>query len=154
VSEASELYKRILLPLDGSALAEQALPYALAQAERFQAELILLRVVEPLPRRTASLSQAAFEEAEGEMEICAREYLDGVAASVREQGISVQMATVVGSPPRMIVRFAETNQVDLIVTCTRGHSGLSRWLIGSVADRVMRGASVPVLLVRATKEMS
>ena len=53
-----------------------------------------------------------------------------------------------------IVRFAETNQADLIVICTRGHSGLSRWLIGSVADRVMRGASVPVLLVRTTKEMS
>ncbi len=49
------------------------------------------------------------------------------------------------------MRFAEANQVDLIVISTRGHSGLSRWLMGSVADRVLRGAKVPVLLVRAIK---
>lgn len=151
MSDVSEMYKRILLPLDGSALAEQALPHAIAQAERFQAELILLRVIEPLPKRGVSMSQAAFERAEEGMKAWAREYLEGVAASVQEQGIPVQVATMVGNLHKAIVRFAETNQVDLIVICTCGHSGLSRWLIGSVADRVACGAGAPVLLVRAEK---
>ena len=61
------------------------------------------------------------------------------------------MVIIEGSPHVEIVQFAEGNQVDLIVMSTRGQSGLSRWLMGSVADRVVRGASVPVLLVRASK---
>jgi nucleotide-binding universal stress UspA family protein len=146
------MYKHILLPLDGSALAEQALPHALAQAERFEAELTLLKVIEPLPRRGTSMSQAAFERAEEEMKTWAREYLEGVAGKLQEQGISVQTATPLDEPHRAIVRLAERNQVDLIVMCTRGQSGISRWLMGSVADRVVRGAKVPVLLVRALKK--
>jgi nucleotide-binding universal stress UspA family protein len=98
------------------------------------------------------MSQTAFERAEEEMKTWAGEYLEGVAASVQEQGIPVQVFTLFEDSHRAIVRFAEQNQVDLIVMCTRGQSGLSRWLMGSVADRVMRGASVPVLLVRASKE--
>ncbi len=151
MSDVGNLYKRILLPLDGSALAEQALPHAIAQAERFQAELVLLRVIEPLPRVGGGMSQATFERAEGEMKAWAQGYLEDLAASVKEQGIPVQVVTMMGHPHKAIVRFAETNQVDLIVISTRGHSGLSRWLMGSVADRVLRGAKVPVLLVRAIK---
>jgi nucleotide-binding universal stress UspA family protein len=146
------MYKHILLPLDGSALAEQALPHAIAQAERFEAKLTLLRVVEPLRRTGTGMSQSAFERAEEEMKTWAREYLEGVAGKLQEQGIPAQVVTPFEDPHRAIVRFAEQDQVDLIVMCTRGQSGLSRWLMGSVADRVMRGASVPVLLVRAAKE--
>lgn len=148
MSELGETYKRILLPLDGSALAERALPHAIAQAQRFDAELVLLKVIEPLPRR-GGLSQGAFERAEKELKTWALEYLEGIAASLKEQGISVRVATVIDDPHKAIVWFAESNQIDLIVMSTRGHSGLSRWLIGSVADRVVRGAKTPVLLVRA-----
>jgi nucleotide-binding universal stress UspA family protein len=152
VSDVSKLYKRILLPLDGSALAEQALPHAIAQAERFQAELVLLRVIEPLPRMGGGMSQTAFERAEEEMKAWAQGYLEDLAASVKEQGILVQLVTMKGHPHKAVVQFAEANQVDLIVISTRGHSGLSRWPMGSVADRVLRGAKAPVLLVRAQKE--
>lgn len=147
------MYKRILLALDGSALAEQALSHAVAQAERSQAELILLRVLEPLPR-DVGLSKAAIEKAEELTNNLAREYLERVAASVQERDIPVRVVTIEGRPHEEIVRFAETNQVDLIVMCTCGQSGrgLGRWLMGSVADRVVRGAHVPVLLVRASKE--
>ena len=62
------------------------------------------------------------------------------------------IATIKGRPHKNIIKFAETNQVDLIVMCTRGHSGISRWLMDSVADHVVRAANVPVLLVRARKE--
>ena len=142
------MYKRILLPLDGSSLAEQALPHAVAQAENFQAELILLKVLEPFAKyRNISL------EAAGRAEKAARElvheYLERVATGVRERGVSVRVVIVEGNPHEGIVSSAETEQVDLIVISTRGHSGLSRWLMGSVADRVVRGAGVPVLLVSA-----
>ncbi len=141
------MYKRIALPLDGSALAEQALPHAIVQAERCQAELVLLKVLEPL--QIHGLARPSIEWVAECTTTLAREYLECIAAKVKQHGIPVQVATTDGHPPVAIVRFAEANEVDLIVMCTRGHSGFRRWLMGSVADRVVRGASVPVLLARA-----
>jgi nucleotide-binding universal stress UspA family protein len=145
------MYKRILLPLDGSAFAEQALPHAVAHADRFRAELILLRVLDPLPRPPAAVP-GALQTAEDATMKFACEYLERLAADVQERGIRVHTATTVGRPHLQIIQYAETNRADLIVMSTRGQSGLSRWLMGSVADRVVRGANVPVLLVRAPKE--
>lgn len=142
------MYKRILLPLDGSPLAEQALPHAIALAEHYHSELILMRVLIPLPSPPTT-TEAALQRATEEMAILAREYLERVAAGIREHGIPVQMITIGGRPHYQILQYSETNQVDLIVMCSHGQSGLSRWMIGSVADRVIRGANVPVLLVRA-----
>jgi nucleotide-binding universal stress UspA family protein len=147
------MYERILLTLDGSTLAEQAVPHAVLHAQCFGAELILLKVLVPLPR-DRRVSQAAIERAEKVTEDLAREYLESIAAPIREQGIPVQVATVNGSPYEEIVRFAEENQVTLLVMSTRGHSGISRWLLGSVADRVVRGATVPLLLVQARRNGS
>ena len=144
------MYKRVLLPLDGSPLAEQALPHAIIQAKRFQSELILLRVLGSL-QNVYGLERTSREWVEEYTIAPIREYLERVAAAAREHGISVRTAIAEGSPHVQIVEFADANQVDLIVICTRGQSGLSRWLMGSVADRVVRGASVPVLLVRARK---
>jgi len=145
------MYKRILIPLDGSALAEQALPHAIAQARNFEAELVLLRVLAPLPS-SPLLGEVARGRAQASLNASAGEYLERVVARVRENNIPVRVATVEGSPHVNVIQFAEANEVDLIVMSTRGQSGLSRWLMGSVADRVVRGATVPVLLVRAAKE--
>ena len=145
------MYNRILLPLDGSPLAEQALPHAIAIAERFQSELILLRVLIPLPKPLAT-AEAAIQRAEKERTVFVREYMEGVAADVQDHGVTVQVITNGGRPHLEIIQYAETNQVDLIVMCSRGQSGLSRWMMGSVSDRVVRGADVPVLLVRAQKK--
>jgi len=145
------VYNRILIPLDGSALAEQALPHAIAQARHFEAELVLLRVLAPLPNAPL-MGEVARSIAKASSNALAREYLQRVVASVQEHGIPVQLATVLGSPHMGITQFAEENEIDLIVMSTRGQSGLSRWLLGGVADRVVRGATVPVLLVRTRKE--
>jgi nucleotide-binding universal stress UspA family protein len=147
------MYERILLTLDGSALAEQAVPHAVIHAQCFGAELTLLKVLAPLPRGRR-VSRAAIERAEKATEDLAREYLESIAAPIRERGITVQVAMVNGSPYEEIVRFAEENQMELLVMSTRGHSGISRWLLGSVADRVVRGATVPVLLVQARRDGS
>ena len=145
------MYKLILIPLDGSPLAEQALPHAISLAEHFRSELVLLRVLIPLPS-TVTTTEAALKRATEEAAVFAREYLDRVAAGVQERGINVQMVTIGGRPHYQIIQYAETHQVDLIVMSTRGQSGLSRWLMGSVSDRVVRGAKVPVLMVRAHKK--
>ena len=145
------MYKRILLPLDGSAMAEQALPHAKAQAQQFGAMLILLRVLEPFPH-VRGMSAREIDLIKMRTNEWAQEYLDRLVADIRENGISAHAVIVDGRPNATILQFAERNQVDLIVLSSRGRSGLSRWLMGSVADRVVRGARIPVLLVRTRKE--
>ncbi len=144
------MYKRILLTLDGSLLAEQAVPHAVAHADHFEAELILVKVLEPLAKNL-SPPYRAFKKAEEATRKLAHEYLERLAVDIRNKGISVRVVTISGSPHTEIAQFAERESIDLIVICSRGQSGLSRWLMGSVADRVARGVSVPVLLVRAQK---
>ena len=141
------MYNRILLPLDGSSLAETALPYAVAQAQRFKAEVILLRVLEPISGNSGPTSTGLIIAQERTREI-ARLYLERVADRVREDGLAVRVEVIRGCPYHEIIEYAQTSDVDLIVICARGLSGISRWLMGSVADRVVRGADVPVLLVR------
>ena len=148
--EFKGMYKRILLPLDGSALAEQALPHAISQAKWFQAELFLLRILAPLPR-PVMVTESAVRSAEEETAEFARGYLEELASSVEERGVQVHIIITTGRPHIKILEYAETHDIDLIVMSTRGQSGFSRWLMGSVADRVVRGANVPVLLVRAVK---
>ena len=143
------MHKRILLPLDGSELAEKALPHALAQAEHFEAELILL-MVSVQPSEPPGMWSLAVKQARDRARASAREYLEQAAVRVKERGVPVKTVTLEGRPHVEITRFAEDNQVDLIVMCARGQSGLSRWLMGSVADRVVRGSTTPVLLVPAT----
>jgi nucleotide-binding universal stress UspA family protein len=139
------MYKHILLPLDGSTMAEKAVPFAVAQAEWFGALLILLRVVEPILH---TRSPAALDDATQERMEWARDYRESVATRIREQGVRVDIVVTEDAPSVAITQYAEGNQVDLIVLCSRGRSGPSRWLMGSVADRIVRGADVPVLLVR------
>jgi nucleotide-binding universal stress UspA family protein len=145
------MYKRILVPLDGSKLAEQTLPHAAVHAEQFGSEIVLLKVLGPLPEPTLA-GRPAFINAESASAQLAQDYLEGVAAQLRDQGLPTQTATVVGKPYVEIIRFAEENEIDLIIMSTRGHAGLSRWLLGSVSDRVVRGATVPLLLVQARDE--
>jgi nucleotide-binding universal stress UspA family protein len=141
------MYKRVVVPLDGSPLAEQALTHATAQADRFEAEIVLLKVLEPLPEATLT-SPASVQRAEQLSAQLARDYLERVADRIREKGIAATVTLLDGKPYVEIVRFAAESEADMIVMSTRGHSGWSRWLMGSVADRVVRGATVPVLLVQ------
>jgi nucleotide-binding universal stress UspA family protein len=146
------MHERVLLPLDGSIMAEQALPYAVAQAKRFRSELILLRVVGSLNGNGQSPVELGWVQ--DQMGQWARDYLESIATQVRAEGIPVKAVVLQAPPHEAITQFAEVNGVGLIVICSRGQSGPSRWLMGSVADRVVRGAAVPVLLVRASEQKS
>jgi nucleotide-binding universal stress UspA family protein len=145
------MYKQILVPLDGSKLAEQALPHATVHAGQFGAEIVLLKVLGPLPEPSMA-GRGVVRSAEEASARLAHDYLEAIAAGLRERGFPTRTAILEGKPYIEIIRFAEENEIDLIVMSTRGHSGLSRWLLGSVADRVARGATVPLLLVQARAE--
>ncbi len=145
------MYKHILCSLDGSPLAERALPHAMALARAFGARLTLLRVVEmpPIP----SMPELATVEVEllPQLHEEAQTYIQGKVGELREQGLEVKGVVMEGRAAEAIADYAIEHGVDLIVMATHGRSGLSRWAFGSVADRVLRQAHCPVLLIRASE---
>jgi nucleotide-binding universal stress UspA family protein len=144
--------RRILVPLDGSRLAEQVLPTIIPIARALGCEIILFRVLitetaGPLTGRWYLPQNSSFETADED----ARAYLERVATYVQEQGTQVSTATYVGPVAKSIIDYAESHDVDLIAMCTHGRTGIARWALGSVADRVLRAGDKPILLVRARK---
>ena len=146
------MYKKILVPLDGSELAECVLPHVESIAKGCGVKnVILVRALEPYVSSYAQvyLSDEQRKEADARAEGAAREYLDKVADRVKLDGVEVQKRFITGSPAESIAEYATENEVDLIIISTHGRSGISRWVWGSVADRILRSACVPVLMVRA-----
>lgn len=138
---------RILIPLDGSELAAQALPHGVLQARRFGAGVVLLRVVEPTPAPVAEW--AAPEDLDASRET-AESYLAELKKALVAQGLDVECHTRMGPPAETLLAFARTEDIDLIAMSTHGRSGIGRWVYGSVADKVLRGAETPVFLVRVS----
>jgi nucleotide-binding universal stress UspA family protein len=147
--KSAEKYTRMLVPLDGSELAEGALPYARAFASRLGLDMTLLHIC------TAQ---------ECELVEVHRDYIERVAEMARRQtaqereragippggGVTeVQAEVAIGHPAEEIIRYAEEKDFDLIVMATHGRSGIGRWAVGSVAEKVLRASKAPVLLVRA-----
>ncbi len=144
------MYSRILLPLDTSELAEQALPHAAELARRFEGELELLTVVRA--SREDALEGHDQESDWDPRVLEAQEYLEGVAGRLSQEGLSVRTTIRRGDVAEEIMAHSRESGCNLIVMCTHGRSGLGRWVYGSIADRTLRYARVPVLLVRAAKE--
>ena len=144
------MYKRILVTLDQSQLAEQALPHAAAIAQAMDAVVELLSVVRVVDDDLMRAAGAAFDwEAQKH---ATQEYLDGIKARVEGEGLRCTTAIRQGDVAEEIIRYCGEIGRTLVVMSTHGRSGLGRWVYGSVADRVLRYADVPVLLVRATEE--
>ncbi|MGD9100842.1 MAG: universal stress protein [Anaerolineae bacterium] len=147
--------RRILAPLDGSTMAEQVLPPLTLVAQAFDAEVILfqvsrVQVSELLAGDWYLPIRDALETARQE----AQAYLDRVADGLRAQGVKAGTAMRVGQVADSIIDYARINRVDLIAMCTHGRTGLARWALGSVADRVLRASHVPIFLVRAGQRAS
>ena len=164
------MYKRILVPLDGSKLAEAALPHAEQLAKSCDtAEVILVSVTERVrgyravegPTETmvgsgggwGSSSQSPGErlvpEATGKKEKQAERYLDRVAKTLKAEGINVSTDVLLWKPAEAIVGYAKQYECDVIVMASHGRSGPSRWAYGSVADKVLKSSCIPVLMIRA-----
>ncbi|MCE7980051.1 MAG: universal stress protein [Caldilinea sp. CFX5] len=143
----------ILLPLDGSATAEQALPEAQALALANQAQILLVQVIQKLDEGSQRLlfkDETAAKATFAEWRRQAEAYLAGVAARVTAAGVACDYRVMVDDPDRAIC--AMSNHADLIVMGTHGRSGLARWVYGSVANKVLRGASCPLLLVHTMEQ--
>jgi len=145
------MYKKILVPLDGSARAEKILPHVEELAHRFEAKVIFLYVVEPIIYAVdlhhysgvvnGKLTERALEEA--------KVYLNSLEGKFREKNIKVGMCVESGSVVSTIINVAEREGVDLVAMASHGRSGLSRVFYGSVALGILHRVDRPMLLVRS-----
>lgn len=143
------MYKRILVTLDQSELAERALPHAVAVAQAMSAAIELISVVPALDAETMRTAGAAYDWSGATEQT--QEYLAGIRARIEEAEVVAKIAVRQGDVAEQILAHCTATGCDLIVMSTHGRSGLGRWVYGSIADRVLRYADVPVLLVRATE---
>jgi nucleotide-binding universal stress UspA family protein len=146
------MFQTILVPLDGSELAEAALEPALRLAQCFGGQVILLRVAAPeetpasLGTRGLSAVRPAVRGAPQDLAL-AESYLNRMRANKARAGVLLEIEVATGAPPQVIVAVADARQVDLIVMSTHGRAGLNRLIYGSVAEAVLRGAHRPVLIM-------
>lgn len=145
------MYQHIMVPLDGSKVAEVVLPHVISIAKGCTVpKVTLVRVVPPIKFYGAEtelpfIDSVPLEKASLK---AAREYISFQAKKLKNEGIKVHTKVVFGTVTEALLDFAHTNGVDLVVIATHGRSGVSRWVWGSVADKILRGAMVPVLMVR------
>ena len=147
------MYQKIMVPLDGSALAECVLPHVESIAKGCGASsVVFVRVVEPIYLPTGSdfaFSDKELQQMRSEQIAAAQDYLKKWVDRLKYNSTNFQSEVIEGRPADSLVEYAEKNNVDLIVIATHGRSGVSRWVWGSVADRILRSACVPVLMIRA-----
>jgi nucleotide-binding universal stress UspA family protein len=179
------MYQKVLVPLDGSDLAEVALPHVETIAKGCSNAVVHLVSVTEAVRVQVSrediLERAGKDENNlpplqkldiqpgtiggplyptdayrafaqpltlGRMAATAEEYLEKIAQELEGKGIKTCAAVLAGKPAEEIISYAETEHIDLIVIASRGHSGFSRWDLGNIAEKIMRVAKIPVLLVK------
>ncbi|MCJ7654872.1 MAG: universal stress protein [Dehalococcoidia bacterium] len=129
------MYERILVPLDGSELAEQAIPYAELLARKFNSEVIFITVClagDPLERAL-------------------REYIERRVEKIQSLGMKTRSVCIEGEPAASIIDFAGKNDISLIAISTHGRTGVSQWLLGSIANKVVQRSHIPVFLVRSSQ---
>ena len=144
-------YKHILVPLDSSELAETALEDAFSLAQTNRAEITLLHVIPPIEHVLAmETGHPIFIDQQWDShKTTAHRYLTDICRRYGCPEVPVHLAVEMGLAAETIIDYTRELPIDLIVMATHGRSGLSRWMYGSVADKVLRGANVPVLLVRS-----
>lgn len=149
------MYNRILVPLDGSKLAECVLPHVEALGKGCSVkEVILFRACQPpailadYPDGMPTGWEQQAKQVTKHLEKQCAVYLDTVEKDLKDAGLNVRTEVFLGDPADTIADFAKKNEVDLIIMATHGRSGPSRWAYGSTADKVLRSGCTPVLIVR------
>ena len=143
-------YLRILVPLDGSEAAESVLPHALHLARLDGASVTLLFVVTSLEEiRDIGGQIVSIDEQWEARRAAALAYLHSVQSRPELRGTAVQVAVEMGAVAERILAYAESDRSDVIVIATHGYSGFKRWMLGSVADKVLRASDRPVFLINA-----
>ena len=155
------MYSKILVPLDGSKLAECVLPHLDTVIKGCGVEeIVFVRVVEPvmLPTGTFTDGGAVFTEMDARKtrehidarnEAEAKEYLEGIVNRYKSEGLKVDMALLEGNAADELVDYIKESDADLTIIASHGRSGIGRWIHGSVAERLLRSVCMPILMVRA-----
>ena len=147
------MFDKVLVPLDGSKLAEQSLPYARVFAKGLGARIALLRVYEPVdPDLGAPVHGQIYGQAVASIKTIARDYLERVAAPLRDEGIAVTCTVGEGRAPQYIVEEAQKEPNTVTAMSTHGRLGIARWTLGSVTDKVLHNTTVPLLTIRASDD--
>lgn len=170
------MYENLMIPLDGSKLAECVLPHVEAFVKNgLVKNASFVRVLEPLPVTLYDASvtfdmvpsaeappsggrkekffpdMEYWERQAAERNISAKAYLDNVSNRFNQYRTTIKCEVLEGPVAETLASYSEENNIDLILIATHGRSGVGRWLMGSVADRVLRSSSVPVLMVNAAE---
>ena len=147
------MYQTIMVPLDGSELAECVLPHVESLVRGGEVKKVILsQVIKPFfPHPGYSvISESLTKEIEGAHETAANDYLRKIADRLTlPAGVQLETRALFGNVAETLVDFVQKSPVDLIVIATHGRSGVGRWVLGSVADRLLHALTVPVLMVRA-----
>ena len=151
----------LIVPLDGSTIAERVLPHVLQLAPLLRLRVRLLQIIQPFERDDTMLEvfplvfgsvtrpeqrRAHLNEAEHTMRAHAEAYLDSKARELSDHGLQVSTEVSIGSPAEMIIEAASEEGASLIAMATHGYSGIKRWALGSVTDRVVHASSIPVFV--------
>lgn len=141
------MYEKVLLPLDGSELAECVLPYARALAQGgLTREIVLFNVVEvPSAWSARGIDLMAIRKYQADN---AQAYLNGLQTELSRGGVRVETEVMEGDAAQLIAEYAKNNGVNLIIIATHGYTGMKRLMFGSVALRILHDAHVPVMLIR------
>jgi nucleotide-binding universal stress UspA family protein len=143
------MFEHILLPLDGSTLAERVLPHAVALVKAFNSQLTLLRVIHNVEEdQNNIINPVDWQMRKSEAEA----YIKSVQDRLADIDVSCNMKIIEGSPPQQIIEFARNEDVKLIILSSHGSSGVSAWNINSTVQKVLLRAFMPVMIIRAYKE--
>ena len=146
------MYKRILVPLDGSQIAECVIPHIEAIAHDSSAEVELISVIEPfdIPTRgKIALSEDDLKSIDAEAKQEAHTYLKNVANRLGGAKVKAHSVVITGKPAESLIDYAVNNDIDLIIMATHGRSGITKWFFGSIAEKLMRAVEIPILLIKA-----
>jgi nucleotide-binding universal stress UspA family protein len=147
VERSTSMFKQILVPLDGSARAEQALPVTARLARATNGTVTLVQAVYPPDKFMESVGTIVLPDILDEDVPAAKEYLEGVAKTSSLEGIHIATKAVTGHPAQSILAEANADNVDLIVLSSHGYTNVVHWSMGSIAEKVARHAPSPVLIL-------
>ena len=145
------MYRRIMVPLDGSKLAECVLPHTETLAKLSKASVELVHVIEPLELPTRggiALSIDDLKQIVAHTKKDAESYLREIVERLKLAGIKAHSKLLTGKAADSLIDYIHKSNFDLVIMATHGRSGISRWVWGSVAEKILHSSSIPVLIVR------
>jgi nucleotide-binding universal stress UspA family protein len=151
-----QIFKKALVPLDGSKESEAIMPYIGELASIVKTEVVLFHVVAPVQFFYSIPGEASNQSLSPDdiNKIVAKrkDYLDTLGAGLKEKGIKASSRVIVGEPAKDIIRIADEIHADFVAMSTHGRSGIDRWTLGSTADKVLHGGNTPIMLVRSARD--